>query len=389
MSDANTMTFDEYVALMKGKIVNSIVKIEMLRNQDESVYSSFTCKPMSGNITVNAVSGGIRRSCNLVLPNFNKEYIPNSNDINKLWINTKFLLYMGIIDPITKKTIFFPQGLYSLINSDLEVVSDHTSKTVNIKADDKWSILEFPIGRVYQTEANEALDGRVRDILSLCGDMKEPIIEYTTVTAPKVLRWSETDTYGKALKDLAASWSMEVFYNSTGHLVFQSFKDISVLNNVWDFRTDEVQYMGATRTYKFSEIINNIVVIGGTVDTTVYKGEASNNDLTSNVRIGLIGTKTLVINDDKILTNDGALARATMELTRRTRMQEMISLTSTPLFHLDVNEAITVVDKSINLHRDRYSLQEYSLDITGRTAMTLQAYKFNDITEYEDRGNPS
>lgn len=385
---AGTMTFDAYVEYMKKGIVHPILKLEMLRFEDESVYSSFVCSPLSGSISVNAVSGAIRRSCNIVLPNFNKEYIPNSNDIDKLWINTKFMVYMGVINDYTQETIFFPQGEYTLFNSDPEVVSDYSSKTVNLKADDKWAILETPIGKIWQRMPHEVLEATIRDVLEMVGDKKEPIIEYISTTSPNTLRWSETDTFGKLLKDLANMHSMEVFYDATGHLVFQSFKDVSVLNNVWEFTTDEVQYGGASRIYKFSDIVNDVVVIGGTVDTTTYKAEAKNESLTSDTRISLIGKKAMVIQDDKIFSTEVAVNRAKSELDRRIRMQEMISLKSSPLFHIDVNEAITIVDASIDLYRDRYSVQDYQLDVTAKSNMSLQAYKFNDTADYEDLGIP-
>lgn len=383
------MKFDSYIEHMKNGIVHPLIKIEMLRYEDESVYSSFVCKPLSGSITVNAISGGARRSCNVVLPNFNKQYIPNSNDLNKLWINTKFLLYAGIIDDITKESIFFPQGEFTLFNSDPEIISDYSSKFVNLKADDKWSILDIPIGYIYQVDPNTKVGDVVRSIIQLCGDKKEPIIEDLSDVSPYTLRWSSTDTFGKILKDLADLYSREVFYNSTGQLVFQSFKDSSILNNAWEFTTDEVQYEGSSRVYKFSEIINNVVVIGGTVDSQTFRAEVKNTDLTSNTRIDLIGTKSKVIQDEKIYSDDLCQQRANMELEKRKRMQELISLKSSPLFHFDVNEGITIIDHSINLHKDKYSVQEFQLDITGKSPMSIQAYKYNDVSEYEDLGIPT
>ena len=385
---AGTMSFDAYVDYMKKGIVHPILKLEMLRFEDESVYSSFVCSPLSGSISVNAVSGGIRRSCNIVLPNFDKLFIPNSNDIDKLWINTKFMVYMGVMNDTTQETIFFPQGEYTLFNSDPEVISDYSNKTVNLKADDKWSVLETPIGQIFQRQPSAELASTIYDVLAMVGDKKAPIIEYVAVTSPNTLRWNATDTYGKVLKDLANLHSMECFYDATGHLVFQSFKDVSVLNNVWEFTTDEVQYGGTSRIYKFSEIVNDVVVIGGTIDTTTFKAEAKNDDLTSDTRISLIGKKGIVIQDEKIFSVEVALDRAISELAKRKRMQEMINLKSSPLFHFDVNEAITIIDSSIDLQRDRYSVQDYQLDVTAHSPMSIQAYKFNDTNEYEDLGIP-
>ena len=384
-----SMSFDGYIKYMKKGIVHTLLKIEFLRFEDESTYSSFIYLPLSGNITVNAVSGGIRRSCSIVLPNFDKSFIPNSNDNSKPWLNTKFMVYMGVVDDFTGETMFFPQGEYTLSNSDLEVISDYSSKTVSLKADDKFSLLDNPIGSIYQINIGESVTNAIRSILQICGDKKEPIIEDLPDILPSTLRWSQTDTYGKILSDLSKLYSRECFYNSTGHLVFQSFKDVSILNNAWEFTDKEIQYEGSNRIYKFSEIINDITIVGGTIDSLTFQSHVQNNDLTSNSRISLIGLKSLVIQDEKIYSSDLCLQRANYELERRKRMQELITIKSSPLFHLDVNQAVTVVDDSINLYRDRYSIQSFTLDLTAKTQMTIQAYKFNDTTEYEDLGLPS
>jgi len=380
----NEMSFDEYIDCMYQKNVNPLIRIEILRPEDETIFSSFIIKPLSGNITVTATNGAIRRSCDIVLPNFDKQFLINSNDMNKLWLNTKFMLYLGIKNPVTEKVKFFPQGEFALFNSDPTVNSDYSNKTTNLTASDKYSILDQPIGQIYQRLPDQPAEATIRYILQQCGDKKEPIIEHIDTLSPNTLRWAATDTWGTALKQIADLYSMECFYDATGHFVFQSYKDVSILNNAWKFTTDEIHYEGSSVVFKFSEIFNKIVVIGGTVDTLTYSASALNNDLTSNSRIDLIGIKTKVITDDKLSSNVLCQQRADLELSKRMRMQELISLKSSPLFHFDVNEAITVVDDSINLHEAKYAMQEFQIDISSHSQMTIQAYKFNDTAEYED-----
>lgn len=384
----NTMSFDEYIECMHKPFVHPLLRIEML-NSDESVFSNFTCEPISGNITTTAVSGGIRRSCDIVLPNIDKQFIPNSNDINKPWLSTKFMVYTGIIDDFTKKTIFFPAGLYTLCNSDLEIISSYSSKTVNLKANDKFDILNNPVGYIYQIAIGSKVTSVISSILDICGDKKEPILEDLPDLVVSTLRFSATDTYASILKQLSDLYSRESFYNSSGQFVFQSYKSVFILNNVWKYSTDDLQYNGASRLYKNSEVVNDLVCIGGTVDTSTFMSESKNTDPSSDTRISKIGLKTLVIQDEKISSDALCQQRSDMELAKRMRMQELISLTSNPIYNFDVNSAITIVDDSIDLHEDKYCIQEFQLDLTSHSAMTIQAYKYNDTTAYEDLGLPS
>ena len=131
------MSFEQYEEMLKSNIIHPLLKLEFLRS-DESVQSSIIKIPLtSSSLTADASSSSIRRSVSLVLDNSNKDFIPS---VDNLWMGTKFQLYLGYRDNQDRE-IFFEQGVFVLQNDDTDLISAYSSKTVSIKASDKWTLI--------------------------------------------------------------------------------------------------------------------------------------------------------------------------------------------------------------------------------------------------------
>lgn len=376
------MSYNDYINGLNSGILRPTCRIEML-NSDESVKSSIAKLPLdSSSLSCNISGGGVVRSISLILDNSNLDFIPS---VDSLWMGMKFQLYLGCLDA-QGRTIEFPQGLFCLTNSNPQLASLYSTRTVTLNANDKWDLLNVVVGFIYQVPKGSSVMNTIASILTLCGDMKAPIIEnLPNDNAPYSMRWDSSATYGTIITDLSNLYSRNVYYNATGNLVLEEFNDQGTVETIFEFSPSQCAYQGNTRTLKYSEMCNHIYVTGATENSTIYRGEAINNDLTSNTRVQLVGDRTELIQDSNLASNDLCNQRAAFELSQKKRMQENISLNSMPLFHADVNKAILVTDPNAGQNRLRYVIQQYQIQLNGKANMTITGFLYSDMTSFLDR----
>jgi len=375
--------FNEYIQLLKNGILRPLCKIEWLR-PDESVQSSIAILPLtSSSLTADASSASVRRSVSLVLDNSNKDFLPSTDN---LWIGAKFQMYLGYQDNQDRE-IYFPQGVFVLFDSDPSIISAYSSQTVNIVAQDKWCLLDIPIGHIYTVPSGNKITDVIPTILKLVGDNMPPIMENLDDIAPFDLIFAESSTYGEMLRSLANLYSRECYYDTTGHFILKSFVTQDTSETIYDLTTDDSTYLGSTLQLKYSQVFNHIYVTGASQNSNIaYFGEAVNDDLTSNSRRQLIGDKPMaVINDAKLNSNDLCQQRADHELQLAKRVQQNISINSIAIYNIDVNKAITVSDDAIGLFKKRFIIQQYNLQLDAKSPMTITGFLFNDGIDFDDR----
>jgi len=380
---ATQMNFQQYLDLISSGIILPLCRLEFLRNEDESVQSSIIKLPLDSSSLTCDITNGTRRSLSLVLDNSNKDFLPS---IESLWIGFKFQLYLGYKDGQNRE-IWFPQGVFCVFNSDPSISSNFSDKQVTLACQDKWSLLNIPIGHIYVIPSGSSIVSAIRSILELVGDKKAPILQDLSDMPPFDLRWGESSTYGDVLKSLANLYSRECYYDVTGHFVFKEFDDASSVETIYAFSTDQVAYMGSNRILKYSQVFNRVYVTGANMASGItYTGEYVNDDLTSNTRVQLIGNKPMpVINDSKITSNELCNQRAKMEGIKAKRVQENISINCITLLHLEVNKAITISDDSIGCYVKKYVIQQFQLSLNAKSPMTITGFLFSDSSDFADR----
>lgn len=381
---ARELTWDEYVALMRSGIVQPLIRLDMCR-PDGSVYDSFTKYPLPNSSLTIDCSSGCRRSLSLTLDNSDGTFLPNPVN-GKMWMNLMFNLYVGVEDSKGNYKLF-PQGVFCTANSQPQINSTpQGERTVTIKADDKWSLLNSQLGIIYQIPIGTLETDAIRSLLKEVGDNYTPIISEISDTSPYTLRWDYSSTYGNIFKDLANLYSREIYYDATGHLVFQNFTDLETLETEWSYSTNEVTYMGSSRTLNWNDVVNRVIVIASnSTNNKLYRAVAENNDMTSFVRLNYISTKTLTIQDDKIFSQDLCQQRADYELEQRKRVQESITLKSVNLPHMEVNKAINITDASLGLYNSRFAVQKIQFDLSFQSEMSLTCLKYSSGNDFENR----
>jgi len=379
--DIDMSTFQDYIDKIKTGKYKKRCKVEWLRSEDESVSSEFTADILSGSLSITR-QNGIRRSVSIKLKNINGQYIP-SEDSN-IWINRKFRLSLGIA--INKdEDYFFSQGIFVI--SDPEAISNFSESYLTLNGSDKFSLLSGDMGgnftSIYQAPLGSNIYTTIRGILALNNDKLPPILcnNFTSEITPYTVRKDiGSSTYGEVLIEFAQILSCNVYYNELGNLVFEKDVEDTIKGSQWDYSTDNFHYLGATNTYKFKDVCNTIVVIGSNINGSIATGTAINNNLQSGTRVQLIGSKPKTpIVDDNITTNSLAQQRAEYELKRVVALQTSISINAMPMFHLDVDQVITLTDYSLKLNEERFLTQSITLQLENQGNMSISCVKSKDI----------
>ncbi|WP_297419459.1 hypothetical protein [Clostridium sp.] len=385
---ARELTYDEYIALILSGRFSPSLQIDMIRPTDGSVYNSFSKYPLIGStLTIDCSnSTGCRRSVNLILDNSDEFFLPDPNN-GVLWMNTMFKLYVGVLDNQGNYK-YFPQGVFVCSNSKPEVVSDLSEGyRVNLKASDKWQLLsQNTLGAIYQIPAQTSVTSAINSILPLCWDYTVPVIQEVTDKTPYNMAWNATYNYGTIIRDLANLYMRECYYNEGGNLVFKEFTDINKLETIWNFTKNDISYMGGTRVLEFDNVYNQVIIIANNSNTNaIYRGVATNTDLTSSTRVGFIPPKTYTEQNDNLWSNDLCQQYAQQLLTQYQRVQESITMKALPLPHVDVNKAITITDTNLGLYMSRFAIQKVQLPIDMQSEMSLTCLKYSDGSDFENR----
>ena len=357
------LTFDDYLTALKTSTINPRIKIEFLY-PDETVKEEITqdIESDGGNLTIN-FQNGVRKSCNVPLINIDKKYIPSPNTI---WIRNKFRLWLGL--EINGEDYFISQGIFVVRNPEMS--SNFSEKIVNLTGIDKFALLDGQLGGeldgIYQIPVGTNIFNAIKSILVLAGDTKTPILDtkYKDEVSPYTIRKEAGGNYGELLNGLAGMLSANIYYNENGNLFFEEGA-IDIVDNIkapiWEFTTDEFEYLGSVVTYQFEDIFNEVLVIGDNINGDIATGKTTNTNLLSSTRTQLIGTRTKVIEDSLISTDSLALQRSNYELKRLVMLQSKSTVKSTPMFHLDANKVITLTDDYYGFYKSRFLIQSVNI----------------------------
>jgi len=376
-------SFQGYLDILNTNTRRPQIKIELLREEDETVYSEITADIMnsSGEIAVQR-QNGVRQSIDLTLINIEGDYLPDFD--NGIWWRNKFKASLGYTE--SDDSIFWhPMGVYCLENPI--ATSNYSEKTLQIHGIDKFSVMDGSLGGetdyTYIVPVGTNIYTAIQAVLTLVGDKKAPILDvvYKDEVTPYTIEIEIGGIISDVLIKLAEMVSAFVYYNSEGHLVFAKDDDDSEKASLYDFTTDEYNYMGANRTYKFNELYNAALVIGDNINGEIFDAKVQNNNLLSDVSIPNVGFERVkVINDANIYSDALAIERAKYELKLATALQSSISITCVSMFHLEVDSVITINDSSIGLLGARYLINGFRIPLNIGGSMSLDIV---DVKEFE------
>lgn len=379
----NKISWETYSQYFKTHTRQITAKVELLRRQDEVVCASITGDILNegGNLTV-IKQNGCRRSVEFTLVNVKNEYTPKCD--SKIWIRERVQIYFGFI--INDVKYWIPQGIFVLDNPI--AVSEISKKTVSIRALDKFSLLDGTLGGELSNNlvfpAGSNVYQIVKTILNLAGDPAPFLFDNinTNIVTTYAIEKTMGDKLGDILLELADMLACNVFYDGFGMLRFQPDANKRYNASMYDFGTNnDTNYFGASQEFKFSDVFNSVLVIGDNSNGNVCSYKAINNNIRSDLSVNALGfERCKVITDTNISTTDQAKARAEYELKKLITLQSSLKLTCGPMYHLDIDDVISLTDKSLDLNQERFIIQGIQIPF-GIGNMTIDAAK---IIELED-----
>lgn len=372
------LTLNDYISNLEKSIRHHTIKIEFLRDEDESPFYTITQDynsqdiRTSGSLTVQN-NNGKRSTISLTLDNTTGKFLPDIDGY--LWIQRKIKLYLGEV--INNEVIYFPKGIY--VMEDPNVVSRPSDSYITLNCNDKFSLLDGTndgeLDYIWVINSGTNLKTALQTLLTDAGEIKPIIFDayYNSVTVPYTIIKEEGQTYGDIILELADFLSANVYYNDEGFLVFERDYGDNIKGSLYDFDDSlykGITYMGADITYNFSDVYNSVLVIGDNVNGNLARFVVDNTDLTSPTAVGNIPKRTLVIYDDLISTDALAEQRCIYELKRSTKVLIDGSMQCGVMHHLYVDGVITLTDTRHNFNRKRLVIEGISYNF-GTTSMSL------------------
>lgn len=378
-------TIQDYLTYLDGHVREPLIKVELLRPEDETVYGTITTSLLNttGSIVVNKTNGA-RRSCSFTIINNDNSKI---NLMSKNTFGEMFRLSLGF--NINGEEFFLTQGTFLFENPI--AISSFSSKTIQIKGTDKFALWNGSNGGTlegYYTIPNGTnLATAIRSLLPLeiINDVQEAKIDaiFESYTTPYTIEKSWGETASSILLELAGMVSADVYYDINGILNFTEDVDDTQKGSLWDFGVEDVNYQGGQKESLLAEVYNSCLVVGNTVNGSIYSYEAINNDPTDPTSYLNTGRKkvkkfegeyTSLINSDEL-----AQIRAEYELRKLVALNQNITITSIPMYHLDVDKVITLTDEYLDSELERSVISGLTIPLQNGGVMSINATRVIDL----------
>jgi len=364
----------------------------------EKVTSDFIA---TGSVNVN-FQNGTRRTASITIDNgTNKRFIgPNS-----LWFGQQIRLSAGLILP-DGTPYLLPQGVFYLNDPNHEFMP--TSNMLTLPLIDKWAYLDGTLfGALegnYVAQINSDIYDQIVAVLAIdrgngiAIDNTPPVLSSyfvnKTVTLPDGTSIAVTkvpyemrvepngNSYATVLLEFNNMLTGIIGYDNTGRLrVEPSNYDIDDLNKPtqWEFQLTEKEFMGGTYSPKMSDVYNVVQVIGDILNGYQAKGEAINDDASSETSIyGSIGRKVKRLEDTTYYADSQCQELAEWHLKRMKALQSSISFSSSPIYHLQENMLVSVPNPENNFEMEPFLVNGFTLPI-GIGEMSVNATSVNKI----------
>lgn len=380
-SEENRQNFSisDIKKILRNPIISPRFRLNLL-NEDETIRNEIPpFDIITGGSYNENYQNGQRRTLSVSLFNDNKQYM---SSINNLWAGTKFSFQVGI-ELSDSNTIWFSKGVYTLLSAS----PNHSPgvKTIALELGDKFAILQgkeatfdasitFPVGT--------SIEELIQDLLNYDRGNGTPIdpvpfiyhSSFKGKTLPNTLTKEAGSTIGDVIMELADILSAEVFYDIEGHLTWLPSTEASNDNDkpiLFDFTTSSGDLDSEQFTLNFEEIVNKVVVIGGSINGKTCQATAINDNATSPLCYQRIGYRTVMINDSNITSDLLAQERADYELRQ---VSIMTTSTSLPTFFnplISVNNLITVTDNYFDFQQSEFLVKGVSFSLDFKNSMTL------------------
>lgn len=425
-------TYTDYLALIKSGRYKIVWRLEFLQPDGSVAFSlgnrikrgyqkQFDTRAFLQDGTLNiSLQNGIRRKATVKLSNVDNAF---TYAFSHVWFGKQVRL-LGGVELENNDEFLLPQGVFEIENPQATV--NPNERTVTYSLVDKWANLNGELGGTFDTTmrieretngVNTNIFDAMQSVLHFSKydyqftpdklaqlDSTPPVFttyyngkQYLDVENNVLVNYTDlpyeividglNGTAADILTELNAVLAGWIGYDATGALrVEPSQDDISDDNKplLWSFSTENSLLCGISETAKNTEVKNDIIIVGETLEEREIWGRASNYDPASDTNINLIGRKTYKEAKSNYWTVEQCKALAEWTLKRKTILQKSVTLTCAPMFHLFENGMVSVkrTDKE-GSPVERHLIQSFSIPIAESGTMSINCTSVNDIPTFD------
>ena len=377
------------------------LKLEWL-NPDDTISHEITTDLYNTNGTLNIQNqNGCRRTFNLQIHNADGKY---DIDVNKIWLGQKVKLYLGLM--CDGKPYFVQQGVFYITNPT-DIINPST-KAIQINCVDKWGFLDGTLfgtlDGTYKVPLNSNIFTAIKKLLitdrgnGLPVDNIIPNIStffntklislsdgslVSVLNTPFTATIEKGQTYADVLLQFNTMLSGCIYYDVAGRLNIEPNEEDLLDKDkeiVYDFDQNNCEILGKSRDYLFTDVYNDILCTGATINGYLAKGRATNMNIKSDLCVQRIGRKTKVFEDTNYYSDDLCQNWADYLLRQNTILQSSINITTIPMYHLDVNKLITITNEKNHLQKEKFLINSLSIPL-GIGQMNMSVVSINELEE--------
>lgn len=214
--------------------------------------------------------------------------------------------------------------------------------------------------------------------------------EESVLFSPYTIKLDENSTLAKYYEEVATILAANVYYNNFGYLYFEpmdtTVDDLSNDNKViaWNFNNNQKTFLGVTMDNDFTSFYNDIIVLGKVVNGKQAKARIQNQDISSDTNIFRIGIKTKPPYKDEMYYTDG-LCLDLAKYYARTEMakNKKVTIKSLPLYHLDVNQLVTLTIPEKNYFNEKFLVNSFSIPL-GNGTMSISCNNIKNFSQWTE-----
>lgn len=355
-----------------------------------------------GQISVN-LQNGQRRTATIILDNTNEEF---AYEYGKLWFGQEIALDEGLILP-DGTNYYIQQGVFVISDPSNDVRPE--GNTMHLNLVDKWANLDGSLrGNLegtYEVKVGTNVFEPIAELLSEDRGNGLPLDNITPIftnyyngktqtlvdgsvipmtITPYTLTVEGGSTKAEVILGLTGMLNAWVGYDPSGALrVDPSQDDIADITKPisWSFGTDETTLLGMTYEIKKSEVYNDVIIVGASLENyTQPMARATNLDPASDTNVNLVGRITYREEQSGFATKTQCKDLAVWKLKRMSVLQKAVTISCSQLMHIRENELVEIkrTDKE-GSPVERHLVQGFSRPLVGTSQMTINAVSVVDI----------
>ena len=301
------------------------------------------------------------------------------------------------IDQVDPKPILFAPSFnfqkrdkQQYYGKNMDVIFENEKGELYIFQKDVTTETKYNYVKIEEKE-DEYVSLGIQDETFVHSDEDKPYVKKESVLfSPYTIKLEAGKTFSDYYKEIATILTANVFYNNFGYMTFEpldnTMDDISNKNKTiaWNYHQGQKTFLEMNIENDFTSFYNDIIVLGKVVNGKQAKARIQNQEESSDTNIYRIGIKTKpAYSDDKYYTDSMCLDLAKYYAKSEMAKNKSVSIKSLPLYHLDVNQLVTITSLEKNIINEHFLVNSFSIPL-GPGTMSISCNNIKNFSEWTE-----